>query len=68
MNNVGTEGTQEILSFLEVGRHFLTSRLILICDLADDELRIAVDFQGLHFHFFGKVESYDQRFVFSFIV
>ena len=55
MDGVGAEGTQDILSFLEVGRHFLTSRLILICNLADDKLGIAIDLQGFYFHFFGEV-------------
>ena len=43
MDGVGVEGTQEILSFLEVARHFLTPRLILVCNLADDELGIVVN-------------------------
>ena len=48
--------------------HFLTPRLILICDLTNDELRIAINFQGLHFYFLGKVESYDRCLILSFII
>ena len=55
MDCVGAKGTQDILSFLEIGRHFLTSRLILVCYLADDELGIAVNVHGFYFHFFGEV-------------
>ena len=68
MDRVGAEGFQEILSFLEVALHFFTSRLVLICNLVDDELGITVDLQGLHFYFFGKVESYYRWFILIFVV
>ena len=53
---------------MEVGRHCFTLYLILVCNLANNELGIAINFQGLYFHLFCVVESYDQRLVLSFIV
>ena len=55
MDYVGAEGIQDILSFLEVGRRFLTPRLTLVCDLENDELGVVVNLQGVYFHFFGEV-------------
>ena len=43
MDGVGAEGTQDILSFMEVGYRFLTLRLILIYILAGNELGITID-------------------------
>ena len=43
MDCVKAERFQEILNFLEVGHHFLTPHVILICNLVDDELGITID-------------------------
>ena len=68
MDCVGAEGIQEILSFLKIGYHFIIPHLILVHSLANDELGITIDLQGLYFHFLGKIESHDQCFILSFIV
>ena len=67
MDRVGAERFQEILSFLEVGRHFLTSHLVLVFNLIENKLGITEDLQGLQFHLFGEVESCYQRFILSFV-
>ena len=68
MGCLRVEGFQKILSFLEVCHHFLTPSLVLICNLTDNKLGIAVDFQRFHLHFFGEVKSHYQRFILNFVV
>ena len=69
MNHVRTEGFQESLNFLEVGRHLLTLTLVLVCNLTNNELRITVDLkESFHLHFFGEVKSCYQCFILSFVV
>ena len=68
MDCVGAKELQEILSFPYVGHHFFTLSLVLIYNLADDELGITVDLQGFHLHFLGKIKSCYQCFILSFVV